>query len=178
MQLDRHPLAHLRRDRHWSGDDLARLLRDRAARRGLRSGIDRNRISLWERGYATPSEESQSLLAEIFEVPADTVERLRWPHWLPAFDQPAPFTPEGSRDALREVQITRMDRRSFLVLSSSTLIDVPLTGPASNHGTSIRPSMGRGPIASSWPGWNSAPVSCEPWPPARIRRSPASSMLT
>lgn len=124
MKLDRHPLAHLRRSHHWSGDDLARLLRDRAGRRGLRSGIDRNRISLWERGHATPSEESQSLLAEIFEVPAAAIERLRWPHWLPAFDQPAPFTPEGSRDALREVQITRMDRRSFLVLSSSTLIDV------------------------------------------------------
>ncbi|MDX3539972.1 XRE family transcriptional regulator [Streptomyces sp. MB09-01] len=40
------------------------------------------------------------------------------------FEQPAPFSPSGTRAALREVQITRMDRRSFLVLSSSTLNEV------------------------------------------------------
>ncbi|MER7728568.1 helix-turn-helix transcriptional regulator [Streptomyces sp. NPDC096323] len=124
MDLDRHPLAYLRRRHHWSGDDLARLLREQARRRGLRSGIDRNRIWLWETGRATPSEESQLLLAAVLGVPGAALEQLRWPHWLPAFDQPAPFSPEGSRAALREVQITRMDRRSFLVLSSSTLIDI------------------------------------------------------
>lgn len=124
MDLDRHPLAHLRRYHHWSGDDLARLLRDQARRRGLRSGIDRNRIWLWEAGGTTPSEESQSLLADVLDVPAAALERLRWPDWLPTFEQPAPFSPSGSRAALREVQNTRMDRRSFLVLSSSTLIDI------------------------------------------------------
>ncbi|WP_328726998.1 helix-turn-helix transcriptional regulator [Streptomyces sp. NBC_00259] len=124
MDLDRHPLAHLRRLHHWSMSDLARLLRDQARRRGLRSGIDRNRIWLWEATSTTPSEESQSLLADVLDVPAATVEQLGWPDWLPAFEQPAPFSPSGSRAALREVQITRMDRRSFLVLSSSTLIEV------------------------------------------------------
>ncbi|MEV0282152.1 helix-turn-helix transcriptional regulator [Streptomyces sp. NPDC050610] len=124
MELDRHPLAHLRRDHHWSMNDLAHLLRDQARRRGLRSGIDRNRIWLWETGTITPNQESQSLLADVLDVPAAALEQLPWPHWLPAFDQPAPFTPAGSRAALREVQNTRMDRRSFLVLSSSTLITV------------------------------------------------------
>lgn len=123
MQLDRHPLAYVRRHHHWSGDDLARLLRDQALRRGLRSGIDRNRIWLWETG-TTPSDESQSLLAGVLDVPAAMVEQLGWPDWLPAFEQPAPFSPSGSRAALKEVQVTRMDRRSFLILSSSTLIDV------------------------------------------------------
>lgn len=124
MDLDRHPLAHLRRHHHWSMDDLARLLREQSLRRGLRSGIDRNRIWLWETGGTMPSQESQSLLAGVLKVPAAQIEQLGWPHWLPAFEQPAPFSPSGSRAALREVQITRMDRRSFLVLSSSTLIDV------------------------------------------------------
>ncbi|MFD3480530.1 helix-turn-helix transcriptional regulator [Streptomyces sp. NPDC058695] len=124
MDLDCHPLAHLRRIHHWSMNDLARLLRDQARRRGLRSGIDRNRIWLWESGATTPSEESQLLLADLLDVPAAAIEHLRWPDWLPAFEQPAPFSPSGSWAALREVQITRMDRRSFLVLSSSTLIDV------------------------------------------------------
>ncbi|MEU3298846.1 MULTISPECIES: XRE family transcriptional regulator [unclassified Streptomyces] len=124
MDLDRHPLAHLRWYHHWSMSDLARLLRDQARQRGLRSGIDRNRIWLWEATSTTPSEESQSLLAGVLDVPVATVEQLGWPDWLPAFEQPAPFSPSGSRAALREVQITRMDRRSFLVLSSSTLIEV------------------------------------------------------
>ncbi|MFJ4428358.1 hypothetical protein [Streptomyces bobili] len=54
-------------------DDLARLLRDQSRRRGLRSGTDRNRIWLWETGGTTPSEESQSLLAGVLDVPAAVV---------------------------------------------------------------------------------------------------------
>ncbi|MGV9963276.1 hypothetical protein ACWDU3_05055 [Streptomyces olivaceus] len=123
MDLDRHPLAYLRHSHHWSGEDLARRLRAQARRRGLRSGIDRNRIWLWETG-TTPSEESQLLLAEVLDVPAAALDQLRWPDWLPAFEHPAPFSPSGSRAALKEVQTTRMDRRSFLVLSSSALIEV------------------------------------------------------
>ncbi|MET7622280.1 helix-turn-helix transcriptional regulator [Streptomyces sp. NPDC005408] len=124
MELDRHPLAHLRRRHHWSMDDLARLLRAQARQHGLRSGIDRNRIWRWETQRITPSPESQTLLACLLDVPPVTVEALGWPDWLPALEQPAPFSPSGSRAALREVQVTRMDRRSFLVLSSSTLVDL------------------------------------------------------
>ncbi|MGW3991797.1 helix-turn-helix transcriptional regulator [Streptomyces sp. NPDC004830] len=124
MKLDQHPLAHLRRRHHWSMNDLARLIRAEAQRRGLRSGVDRNRIWLWEAGGTTPSEESQLLLAAVLDVPAATAARLGWPAWLPAFEEAAPFSPSGSRAALREVQVTRMDRRSFLVLSSSALVDI------------------------------------------------------
>jgi transcriptional regulator with XRE-family HTH domain len=123
MELDRHPLAHLRRQHNWSMADLAHLLRAQAQARGLRSGIDRNRVWRWENG-TTPNEESQSLLAGLLDVPIVVTERLRWPDWLPAFEQPRPFSPSGSRAALREVQVTRMDRRSFLVLSSSTLVEL------------------------------------------------------
>ncbi|MEU3297157.1 hypothetical protein ABZ722_33065 [Streptomyces longwoodensis] len=44
-----------------------------ARRRGLRSGVDRNRIWLWEQGGTTPNEESQLLLAAVLDVPAATV---------------------------------------------------------------------------------------------------------
>ncbi|WP_159011976.1 helix-turn-helix domain-containing protein [Streptomyces sp. NRRL F-5123] len=125
MKLDRHPLTHIRRHHNWSMDDLARLLRDQARRLGLRSGIDRNRIWLWESERAVPGQESQTLLAAVLDVPLAYIGRHPWPTWLPAaFEQPAAFSPSGSRAAIREVQITRMDRRSFLVFSSSALVDV------------------------------------------------------
>ncbi|MFD8201654.1 XRE family transcriptional regulator [Streptomyces sp. NPDC059701] len=124
MDLDRHPLAHLRRQHHWSMNDLASLIRAEARRRGLRSGVDRNRIWLWETGRTTPSEESQSLLADVLGIPDADLRRLGWPGWLPAFETPALFSPSGSRAVLREVQVTRMDRRSFLVLSSSALVEM------------------------------------------------------
>lgn len=124
MELDRHPLTYLRRQHHWSMNDLACLVRAEARRHGLRSGVDRNRIWLWETGRAAPSEESQLLLAAVLGVPDAGIGRLGWPGWLPAFEQPAPFSPSGSQAALREVQVTRMDRRSFLVLSSSALVEM------------------------------------------------------
>ncbi|MGW2863384.1 hypothetical protein [Streptomyces sp. NPDC001205] len=123
MDMDRHPLAYLRWQRHWSMDDLARLLRAQAAACGLRSGIDRNRIWRWEHG-TTPDGDSQLLLARLLDVPATVIAQLRWPLWLPVFEQPVAFSPSGSRAALREVQVNRMDRRSFLVFSSSALVDL------------------------------------------------------
>jgi transcriptional regulator with XRE-family HTH domain len=124
MELDRHPLAHVRHGRHWSMDDLARALREEARRRGLRSGIDRNRIWRWEQTLTTPDADSQALLAAVLGVPPALVGHLGWPHWLPAHQDPHPISPSGSRAALREVQVTRMDRRSFLVLHSGALAAV------------------------------------------------------
>lgn len=80
--------------------DLAGLLREQARRNGLRSGIDRNRIWLWETGGATPNEESQLLLASVLGVPAAMVKTRGWPDWLPAGEQPYLFSPSGSRAAL------------------------------------------------------------------------------
>ena len=124
VDLDEHPLAHVRRIRHWSMDDLARALRKQARSCGLRSGIDRNRVWRWEQKNVVPKPESQQLLAGLLDVPAAMVEQLGWPQWLPAFHDPYPISPSGSRAALREVQVTRMDRRSFLVLHSSALVGV------------------------------------------------------
>ncbi|GAA0968277.1 helix-turn-helix transcriptional regulator [Actinocorallia libanotica] len=122
MDLDRHPLTYLRRQRGWSLADLARKLRAQARAAGLRSGIDRNRVWRWEQGIAVPNDDSQRLLADLLNVPASAVEQSKWPGRLPAFEHPAPFSPAGSRVALREVQVTRMERRSFLIFSSGALV--------------------------------------------------------
>ncbi|MEU7046695.1 helix-turn-helix transcriptional regulator [Streptomyces varsoviensis] len=178
MELDRHPLTHLRRDHHWSMNDLARLLRDQARRRGLRSGIDRNRIWRWETGAATPSRESQLLLAGVLDVPAAELELLPWPYWPPAFDQPAPFILAGSRAALREVQNIRMDRRAFLVLSSGTLIDVAADW-ARIEPRHLSHALDGHPLDEELLTWlESAPANCAPSPPDRTRRYPLSSTPT
>ncbi|MGY0230704.1 helix-turn-helix transcriptional regulator [Longispora urticae] len=121
MELAKHPLTHVRLENGWSMADLARLLRRAAGREQSRSGLDRNRIWRWEAGRTTPGAESQRLLASILDVPPGQVEALGWPDWLPAHVEPHPFTPQGSRVAVQEVVVARMDRRAFLVLGGGAL---------------------------------------------------------
>ncbi|SFF94885.1 hypothetical protein SAMN05216251_14319 [Actinacidiphila alni] len=103
-------------------DDLARALRRHARQLGLRSGADRNRVWRWESRSAIPNAESQQLLAGLLGVPLSVVTQLGWPYWLPAYHEPHPLSPSGSRAALREIQATPMERRSFLVLPTGTLV--------------------------------------------------------
>ncbi|WP_331738354.1 hypothetical protein [Embleya sp. NBC_00896] len=60
-----------------------------AAARSLRSGADKNRVSLWER-TTVPSDESQDLPAEVFDVPSDVVRAMDRPDWLPGRSTPIP----------------------------------------------------------------------------------------
>ncbi|WP_412539545.1 helix-turn-helix transcriptional regulator [Longispora sp. K20-0274] len=120
-ELAAHPLTHVRQENGWSMADLARLVRRAAGREQLRSGVDRNRVWRWETGRATPSPGSQHLLARILDVPPGQVDTLGWPHWLPAHVEPHPFTLPGSRAAVQEVVVARMDRRAFLVLGGGAL---------------------------------------------------------
>ncbi|WP_331733684.1 helix-turn-helix domain-containing protein (plasmid) [Embleya sp. NBC_00888] len=108
----RHPLHHARLERGWSQTDLAREIARVARARGLRSGTDKNRISLWER-TTVPSDESQALLAEVFDVPADVVHTLGWPHWLPHRSTPILLGARSAVPALREALKLSMDRRTF-----------------------------------------------------------------
>ncbi|GIG62021.1 hypothetical protein Lfu02_63930 [Longispora fulva] len=121
MDLATHPLTHVRQENGWSMADLARLVRHAARREQQRSGVDRNRIWRWETGRTHPSPGSQRLLATILDVPPGQVEALGWPHWLPAHVEPHPFTVPGSRAAVQEVVVARMDRRAFLVLGGGAL---------------------------------------------------------
>ncbi|MDI3390030.1 helix-turn-helix transcriptional regulator [Streptomyces sp. B-S-A8] len=119
--LIRHPLAHARRERGWTQPELARQVRRVAEQRGLRSGVDRQRIWTWENDRATPDEDSQILLADAFEVDQSLITELGWPYWLPGRDHAIPLGPDSTVPALREALRT-MDRRTFLTYSSASLV--------------------------------------------------------
>ncbi|MGC4950048.1 XRE family transcriptional regulator [Streptomyces sp. DT224] len=120
--LIRHPLAHARIERGWTGPDLAREIRRAALRRGFRSGVERQRIWKWENGRAIPDNDSQLLLADVFEIAPRTVAALGWPHWLPGRDSSIPLGPHSTVPALREALRSSMDRRTFLTYSSAALV--------------------------------------------------------
>ncbi|MFD8847671.1 XRE family transcriptional regulator [Streptomyces sp. NPDC059604] len=120
--LIRHPLAHARRELGWTQPELARQVRRAALRRGLRSGVDRQRIWNWENNRATPDTDSQMLLADVFEIDQSLVAALGWPHWLPGRDSSIPLGPHSTVPALREALRTSMDRRTFLTYSSAALV--------------------------------------------------------
>ncbi|WP_406220830.1 helix-turn-helix transcriptional regulator [Streptomyces decoyicus] len=119
--LIRHPMAYARIERGWSLEELARQVRHAALLRGLRSGVDRQRIWKWETGRATPDAHSQLLLAAVFGVDERLVESLGWPHWLPGHDGPISLGPHSTVPALREALRTSMDRRAFLTYSTAAL---------------------------------------------------------
>ena len=118
----RHPLAHARNERGWSQEELARRIRQAAARRGLRSGTRGSRVSKWETGRAAPDEdESQPLIAEAFGIDYTAIAHLGWPHWLPGQDKPLPLGPHNAVPSLREALMTSLDRRSFIAYTSGSL---------------------------------------------------------
>ncbi|MGP8298148.1 helix-turn-helix transcriptional regulator [Streptomyces inhibens] len=119
--LIRHPMAYARIERGWSLEDLARRVRHAALRRGLRSGVDRQRIWKWENGRAEPDSHSQLLLAAAFDVDESLVDSLGWPSWLPGRDGPISLGPHSTVPALREALRTSMDRRAFLTYSTAAL---------------------------------------------------------
>ncbi len=121
----RHPLAYARVTKGWSQADLAGKIRDAAKRRGLRSGAIRQRISKWETGRVVPDEDSQLLLADVFEVPAGAMA-LGWPLWLPGRDVPLPLGLDSTVPALREALSSLMDRRTFVAFTQAALAGLAL----------------------------------------------------
>ncbi|MEW2546654.1 XRE family transcriptional regulator [Streptomyces sp. NPDC047002] len=111
-------------------DKLARHLNLAAARRGLRACADRSRIYRWEHGrVGAPSDLYQELLADVFGVAVEHVRAAGWPWWLPAYDHPLPFNPAGARAAHTEalVELDRPDRRTFLALTTGSLVGMAAT---------------------------------------------------
>ncbi|MFB7918534.1 helix-turn-helix transcriptional regulator [Streptomyces sp. NPDC056061] len=118
----RHPLAHARNERGWSQEELARRIRQAAARRGLRSGTRGSRVSKWETGRADPDEdESQPLIAEVLGIDYAAVAHLGWPRWLPGQDSPLPLGLYNAIPSLREALMSSLDRRSFIAYTSGSL---------------------------------------------------------
>jgi transcriptional regulator with XRE-family HTH domain len=122
--LIRHPLAHARIERGWTQPDLVRQIRRAALQRGLRSGVDRQRVWKWENGRAAPDDDSQLLLADVFETAPGLMDALGWPDWLPGRDSSIPLGPASTVPALREALRTSMDRRTFLTYSSAALVGI------------------------------------------------------
>jgi transcriptional regulator with XRE-family HTH domain len=125
-----HPLAYARIQQGWTKAELARRIQQAAAARGLRSGADRQRTWKWETGRAIPDRESQVLLADVFGVAVDDLERHGWPGWLPGREDPLPLGPSYTVQALREALRTAMDRRNFMTYGA-----LALTGLAAQWAT-------------------------------------------
>lgn len=117
----RHPLAYARQMRGWTQAGLAAQVRAAARRRGLRSGVDRQRVWKWETRRAVPDGDSQVLLAEVFGIELALVRVLGWPDWLPGGDETRTLAPHSTPAALREAIAARMDRRNFVAYSAASL---------------------------------------------------------
>lgn len=117
MAENNHPLALVRAARGMTGVDLAREICAAAERRGLRSGVDKQRVRKWEVTGVTPDRESQEYIAEVFGVPLENVDAGSWPSWLPDVGV-VPLGPASTVPALREALRASMDRSRRTVLSA------------------------------------------------------------
>ncbi|MGV2915281.1 XRE family transcriptional regulator [Streptomyces alfalfae] len=117
MAENTHPLALVRAARAMTGVDLAREICAAAERRGLRSGVDKQRVRKWEVTGVTPDRESQEYIAEVFGVPLESIDVQSWPSWLPGVGV-VPLGPTSTVPALREALRASMDRSRRTVLSA------------------------------------------------------------
>jgi transcriptional regulator with XRE-family HTH domain len=129
-RLEQHPLTYVRHRLGWSMERLARELHLAAARHGMILNPDRDRVYKWESGRVhAPDGDYQMLLAELLGVEQELVQSMGWPWWLPAYDTPYGFEPDGTRAVLREVLVAlqhpeRPDRRAFLAVGAAALAGV------------------------------------------------------
>ncbi|MCX4826391.1 XRE family transcriptional regulator [Streptomyces sp. NBC_01142] len=144
---NRHPLAHARADRGMTGVDLAREVRAAALRRGLRSGVDKQRVRKWEVHGVTPDRDSQTYIAEALGIPADAVDPGDWPNWLPRTRIDGgviPLGPASTVPALREALSTAMEsRRTFLAISGTALTALAATWATSDTHALAQAQMGK-----------------------------------
>ncbi|MFF8916896.1 helix-turn-helix transcriptional regulator [Streptomyces sp. NPDC015032] len=110
---ERHPLAVARAALGMSLDQMARAIRAAAAREGMRSGVDRQRVYKWEQGVI-PSVDNQRYIAQVLGVPAEKIDLAEWPSWVSTGDRGVvPLGHANAVSALREALHT-MDRRTLL----------------------------------------------------------------
>jgi hypothetical protein len=114
-----HPLAQARIALGMTGVELAREIRRAAERRGLRSGVDKQRVNKWETHGVTPDADSQAYIAEALGVRPEAVDPLSWPHWLPGAGVVViPLGPVSAVPALREALRTTMERSRRTLLAA------------------------------------------------------------
>ncbi|MFE9882663.1 XRE family transcriptional regulator [Streptomyces sp. NPDC005784] len=142
-----HPLARARIARGMTGVDLARAIRDAAARRELRSGATKQLIYKWEARGVTPDADSQTYIAEALGIPAEAIDPGSWPNWLPGVGGIViPLGPASPVPALREALRTTMNsRRSFLTGVSSTALLALASTWSSSGAQALTGESSRGP---------------------------------
>src|SRR5262249_24715759 len=119
-----HPLSYIRAERGWTHQDLVSVI----ARRVGNMAARREKAWRWEHRGVVPDRESQLALAAELGVPAERVDRLPWPRWLPASDAlrtALPWSQAGSVEAIEDaLERAVLDRRGFLILAGSSLVGV------------------------------------------------------
>lgn len=112
-----HPLSYVRYERNWTYQDLVDVI----ARR-LNTAARREKAWRWENWGVVPDADTQLALAAELGVPAEIVQSLGWPNWLPVgerIDTDIPWTVDGGVTLLRQaVGAAVLDRRGFLLLAS------------------------------------------------------------
>ncbi|MFD8079942.1 XRE family transcriptional regulator [Streptomyces sp. NPDC059718] len=122
-----HPLAYARLARGMTRVDLAQQIRMAARVRGLRSGVDKQRIRKWETAGVTPDRDSQTYIAAALGIPVSVVDTGTWPQWLHGTSSGVtPLGPHSTVPALREA-LSAMDRRIFLTVSGAALTALAAT---------------------------------------------------
>ncbi|MFE7485004.1 helix-turn-helix transcriptional regulator [Streptomyces sp. NPDC057552] len=132
-----HPLAAAREAAGLTREQLAARVRTAAGRRGLRSGVDKSRVTKWEVNGVTPDDQHQSYIADALGLPAPAPDGpLPWPYWLPGAGRPlraddiVALGPATTVPALREAFQATMDhtRRRIVVSAVSSTALLALAG--------------------------------------------------
>lgn len=122
-----HPLALVRHLNGWSYQGLVDAIARQAGRMPHIGNMAarREKAWRWEHWGVVPDRDTQLALAALLQVPAEHLERLGWPRWLPVGDvirADFPWTAVGCRTALVDaLERAMLDRRGFLVLTGGVL---------------------------------------------------------
>lgn len=96
-----HPLALIRRLYGWSYQGLVDAIAWQAARMPGIGNMARRREKAWrwEHWRVVPDRDTQRALAMLLEVPAERLDLLPWPTWLPTSEE-VTMTPADPTDRL------------------------------------------------------------------------------
>lgn len=127
IELFTHPLTYVRAEKGWSLRDLVEAIASSAKQLGVNMAAGREKAWRWEKRNVVPDMPTQRALAHALKVPAEQLELLPWPRWLPAGDavlSSYPWTVAGCIQALDAVEDALLDRRGFLTICGATLTAV------------------------------------------------------
>lgn len=125
-----HPLAVIRHRHGWSYQDLVAAIAAQAARMPEvgHMAARREKAWRWEHWGVVPDAGTQRALAALLGIDPVEVERIPWPHWLPAGDPIDPRPDWGWGGFLAALDgllaVAESDVRGYLVLTGAPLRQV------------------------------------------------------